>query len=97
MHTTLTTLCYLERDDKYLMLHRVKKKEDVNKKDPLGWTALHYAAENGNTDLCKLLIEKGADVNQCTNHKMTPLHLAQNRQRTATAEYLISAGGQTWV
>ena len=31
MHTTLTTLCYLERDDKYLMLHRVKKKEDVNK------------------------------------------------------------------
>lgn len=30
MHTTLTTLCYLERDDKYLMLHRVKKQADVN-------------------------------------------------------------------
>ena len=27
---TLTTLCYLEKDDKYLMLHRVKKKNDVN-------------------------------------------------------------------
>lgn len=26
----LTTLCYLERDDAYLMLHRVKKKNDVN-------------------------------------------------------------------
>ncbi len=25
-----TTLCYLERDGKYLMLHRVKKKNDVN-------------------------------------------------------------------
>ena len=25
-----TTLCYLERDDHYLMLHRIKKEEDVN-------------------------------------------------------------------
>lgn len=27
----LTTLCYIEKDDKYLMLHRVKKKNDINK------------------------------------------------------------------
>lgn len=26
----LTTLCYLERGDSYLMLHRVKKKNDIN-------------------------------------------------------------------
>ncbi len=25
-----TTLCYIEREDQYLMLHRVKKKNDVN-------------------------------------------------------------------
>ncbi len=25
-----TTLCYIEKDDCYLMLHRIKKKEDVN-------------------------------------------------------------------
>ncbi len=25
-----TTLCYIEKDDKYLMLHRVKKKNDMN-------------------------------------------------------------------
>lgn len=25
-----TTLCYLEQDGCYLMLHRVKKKQDVN-------------------------------------------------------------------
>ena len=31
MLTKLTTLCYLEHEGKYLMLHRVKKKEDVNK------------------------------------------------------------------
>ena len=27
----LTTLCYIEQGDKYLMLHRVKKENDVNK------------------------------------------------------------------
>ena len=26
----LTTLCYIEKDNKYLMLHRVKKVNDVN-------------------------------------------------------------------
>ena len=32
----LTTLCYLERDDAYLMLHRVKKKNDVNHDNWIG-------------------------------------------------------------
>lgn len=32
----LTTLCYLERDDQYLMLHRIVKKNDVNKDKWIG-------------------------------------------------------------
>lgn len=32
----LTTLCYLERDDKYLMLHRVSKKNDISKDKWIG-------------------------------------------------------------
>ncbi len=27
----LSTLCYLEKDNKYLMLHRIKEKKDINK------------------------------------------------------------------
>lgn len=27
---TTTTLCYIENDDKYLMLHRIKKQNDMN-------------------------------------------------------------------
>ena len=27
-----TTLCYLERDDAYLMLHRIKKQDDYNQR-----------------------------------------------------------------
>lgn len=33
---TNTTLCYLEKDEKYLMLHRVKKKNDANHDKWLG-------------------------------------------------------------
>ena len=32
----LTTLCYLEREGCYLMLHRVSKKNDVNKDKWIG-------------------------------------------------------------
>lgn len=32
----LTTLCYIEQDDRYLMLHRVKKKQDVNQDKWIG-------------------------------------------------------------
>ena len=31
-----TTLCYIEKDGKYLMLHRVKKKDDYNKDKWIG-------------------------------------------------------------
>ena len=32
----LSTLCYIEKDGKYLMLHRTKKKNDINKDKWLG-------------------------------------------------------------
>ena len=36
MQPELTTLCYIEKDDKYLMLHRVKKEHDINKDKWIG-------------------------------------------------------------
>lgn len=32
----LTTLCYIEKDDSYLMMHRISKKNDVNKDKWIG-------------------------------------------------------------
>lgn len=32
----LTTLCYIEKDDKYLMLHRIKKENDQNRDKWIG-------------------------------------------------------------
>jgi 8-oxo-dGTP pyrophosphatase MutT (NUDIX family) len=44
MQPEVTTLCYLERDGQYLMLHRVKKEHDVNKDK---WIGVGGHAEEG--------------------------------------------------
>ncbi len=36
MARNLTTLCYIERDGAYLMMHRVKKEQDINKDKWIG-------------------------------------------------------------
>lgn len=36
MKSRLTTLCYIEKDNQYLMLHRVSKKNDINKDKWIG-------------------------------------------------------------
>ena len=40
----MTTLCYIEQDGKYLMLHRTKKKKDINKDK---WIGVGGHAEEG--------------------------------------------------
>lgn len=36
MKHVMTTLCYIEKDDSYLMLHRIKKENDLNKDKWIG-------------------------------------------------------------
>ena len=44
MTAQLSTLCYIERDGKYLMLHRTVKKNDVNKDKWIG-VGGHFEAD----------------------------------------------------
>lgn len=44
MRRNLTTLCYIEKDDRYLMLHRVKKEKDINKDKWIG-VGGHFEAD----------------------------------------------------
>ena len=48
----LTTLCYIEKDDSYLMLHRIKKKQDVNEGKWIG-VGGHFE-ENESPENCLL-------------------------------------------
>lgn len=49
-YSNLSTLIYIEKDGKYLMLHRVKKKNDVNKDKWIG-VGGHFE-ENESPDEC---------------------------------------------
>jgi ankyrin repeat protein len=59
-----------------------------------GWTALHYAVTNGDTELVKYLIRYGAFVNKATAEGSTPLFLAKQEGYTEIVTLLKKAGAQ---
>ncbi|MBR5888343.1 MAG: ankyrin repeat domain-containing protein, partial [Akkermansia sp.] len=53
---------------------------------------LYVAAKNGETELVKLLITAGADVNKANEDGLTPLYCAADKGRTECVKLLIAAG-----
>ena len=62
---------------------------DVDSEDDAGCTALHYAAEAGNTWAVGLLLARGASANAADEHGSTPL--AQAVLHVGAAEQLLAA------
>lgn len=70
-----------------------EKELDAETKTETGWTALHWAAWEGHTGICKYLLEQGADINAIyTGDQGTPLIYSINNNKTETALYLIHKG-----
>lgn len=57
-----------------------------------GWTALHYAAVSGNTDIMSLLLNNGANVNALSPNQTTPLMMASRSGHTAAIQLLMRFG-----
>lgn len=53
-----TTLCYLEQNDCYLMLHRISKKNDVNKDKWIGVGGKFEPGEAPEECLCREVLEE---------------------------------------
>ena len=53
-----TTLCYIEQDEKYLMLHRISKKNDVNKDKWIGVGGKFEAGETPEECLMREVTEE---------------------------------------
>ena len=53
-----TTLCYLERGDEYLMLHRTKKKNDENHDKWIGVGGKFEANESPEDCMCREILEE---------------------------------------
>lgn len=54
----ITTLCYIEKDNKYLMLKRVKKKEDINKGKWIGVGGHFEEGESPEECVCREVLEE---------------------------------------
>ena len=71
-------------------------------KDDEDWTALHQASQDGQTELTRILLDKGLDLEAVTANQnvwnlsvtkhATPLLLAVHKGRTQTVQFLISRG-----
>ena len=54
----LTTLCYIEKNDEYLMMHRVKKEQDINKDKYIGVGGHFEYGESPDECLCREVKEE---------------------------------------
>ncbi len=54
----MTTLCYIERDDSYLMLHRVKKENDENRDKWIGIGGKFEYGESPFDCVCREVLEE---------------------------------------
>ena len=68
---------------------------DVNTKDAIGATPLHWAAGAGTKEVTELLIAKGADVNAKDQDDETPLDWAIHGGLTEIADLLRKHGAKT--
>ena len=64
-------------DDLASVKRLLEEGADINAQIYSGGTALHYCASYGCFDICKLLLEKGADATAKNNHGHTPYDIAE--------------------
>lgn len=67
-------------------------KTQINTRDELGQTALHWAAMFGYNHTVVLLIRLGADINAQDFHRITPLHNAAQNGHTDLIKLLVTLG-----
>ena len=65
---------------------------NVNAKSKYGWTALHYAASEGDEELVSMLLKHGADVNAEVQYWKTPPWPASYNNYRKMAAMLIKYG-----
>jgi len=65
---------------------------DINFQNENGWSALHYACDEGNLKIVEILIKSKIDLNLITNEKKTSLHLSVIRGYFDISKLLIENG-----
>ncbi|MCU6499241.1 ankyrin repeat domain-containing protein [Rugamonas sp. A1-17] len=77
------------RQNKAAVLDMIKRGAQVNQK---GWTALHYAAAAGSTEITSILLEHHAYIDAESPSGMTPLMIAAREGQEKVVELLLEQG-----
>ena len=64
----------------FLLGHTLQSGADINAKDMLKMTALHWAAQNGHQRVAETLVKHGADVHALSKFDKTPFDIAGDIQ-----------------
>ena len=87
----LTTLCYIEHDDSYLMMHRIIKKNDVNKDK---WIGIGGKFEPGESpEDCLLREAKEETGYELTSYRLRGIITFLNNTDEAEYMFLYTADG----
>ena len=105
-HDLSSFLSSLTPDQRYTLVNRVDKLQDEEDDDASGYgpstdepqdsgfTALHYAAMRGYTEVVLILLNHRAEVNAVTALRSTALHLAVQHSRVDTVRELLQHGAE---
>lgn len=67
----------------------------INELDAEGQTVLFHAAARGHTDICRVLLDRGADLNFRDAAGKSALHFAIANNQYQTVKFLLEAGANT--
>lgn len=83
-----------EKNDTLISVYLLDAGADANALNPKGKCALFWASNNGNIELVRKLLGKGAQVNNAALSAIFPLHAAAARGHVEIVEILLDAGAE---
>ena len=91
-------LIYSKKGYKEKVLEIISQENlDINYQNENGWTALHYACDEGNLKIVEILIKAHSNINIKNNDKKTPLHISVTRGYFDITKLLVENGGDLTV
>ena len=80
--------------DIFRQILTMEKKININYKDENGFTALHFACDEGNLKIVEIILGVDCDTNIKNIHKQTPLHISAKRGYFDISKKLIESGAE---